>query len=428
MSRKDNNPDSILLRGARVVLPDAVAERADVLVEGGRIARILSGGEGRSGEDGSRPGAAARVYDLSGHTLYPGFIDLHIHGAVGVDAMEATAAQLGRVARFLAAHGVTGWLPTLVPAPEADYARAVTAIEELMREQGDAGGATPEGAGAETHEGEAGESGLGARALGVHYEGPFVNTAQCGALRTAYFRVFGGAASLEGLPVLARAGASHLITVAPEIEGGVELVRELRARGWIVSIGHTRADAATLEAARAAGASHMTHFFNAMLPLHHREPGPVGWGLVQDGVTCDVIADGVHCDPLLLLVALRCKTSRRLALISDAVAPAGLGDGAYRVWGEEIRVEGGRTQNARGSIAGSVITVLDAARRMLALGASPVDVARMAAHTPARVLGLEALCGSVETGKRADLVALDAQGRARLTLVGGRVAHEAPAR
>ncbi|MCA1612798.1 MAG: N-acetylglucosamine-6-phosphate deacetylase [Acidobacteria bacterium] len=398
MSRQDNHPDPVLLRAARVVLPGEVWEGASVLAEGGRVARIFKDGE-------SLPDGRARVHDLPGHTLYPGFIDLHIHGAAGVDTMEATAAELGRVARFLAAHGVTGWLPTLVPAPDEDYARAVAAIDGLT-------GAPAQGAG-------------GARALGVHYEGPFVNTAQCGALRTAYFRVFRGAASLEGLPRLARAGAAHMITVAPEIEGGIELVAELKARGWIVSLGHTRADAATLDAARAAGATHMTHFFNAMRQLHHRDPGPVGWGLASDAVTCDVIADGVHCDPLLLRVALRCKTAARLALISDSVAPAGLGDGEFRVWGETITVEGGRTANARGSIAGSVITVLDAVRRMLALGASPVEVAAMAAHTPARVLGLADACGSIEPGKRADLVALDTEGRASLTLVGGRVAHGA---
>lgn len=400
MSRHDKHPDTILLRGARVVLPGGAAEGACVLVEAGRIARIFDDGESLS----HAVAAAARTYDLSSHTLYPGFIDLHIHGAVGVDTMEATAAQLGVVARFLAAHGVTGWLPTLVPAPDEDYARAVAAVEELMRAQ--RGGAD------------------GARALGVHYEGPFVNAAQCGALRTAHFRAFDGAASLDNLPVLAAAGAAHMITIAPEIDGGVALVGELKARGWIVSLGHTRADVATLDAAHAAGARHMTHFFNAMRPLHQRDPGPVGWGLAHDGVTCDVIADGVHCDPLLLRIALRCKTSARLALISDAVAPAGLGDGEFDVWGETITVAGGRTSNSRGSIAGSVITVLDAARRMLALGASPPQVAAMAAHTPARVLGLEETCGSIEAGKRADLVALDAAGRARLTLVGGRVAFE----
>ncbi len=396
MNRQANNSDPLLLRGARVVLSDAVWEGASVLVEAGLITRIF--------QDGEIPtGGPARIYDLAGHTLYPGFIDLHIHGAAGVDALAATGPELGRVANFLAAHGVTGWLPTLVPAPDADYARAVAAIDELMHSQR--------------------ETTDGARALGVHYEGPFVNTAQCGALRTAYFRVFDGARSLETLPVLASHGASHLITVAPEIEGGIELITELKARGWIVSIGHTRADVATLDAARAAGASHMTHFFNAMRPLHHRDPGPVGWGLVNDTVTCDVIADGVHCDPLLLRIALRCKSSLRLALISDAVAPAGLGDGEFSVWGETITVEGGRTSNARGSIAGSVITLLDAVLRMLALGASPVEVAAMASHTPARVLRIEETCGSIEAGKRADLVALDAAGRARLTLVGGREVH-----
>jgi N-acetylglucosamine-6-phosphate deacetylase len=138
-----------------------------------------------------------------------------------------------------------------------------------------------------------------------------------------------------------------------------------------------------------------------------------------------MIADGVHCDPLMLRLALRCKGASGLALISDAVSPAGLGDGDYEIWGERIAVEGGRTRNERGSIAGSVITMLDAARLMLSLGASPHEVALMAAGTPARLLGLGGELGSIEEGKRADLVALDAEGRARLTLVGGRVAFNA---
>jgi N-acetylglucosamine-6-phosphate deacetylase len=391
----------LLLRGARVVLPGGEADGASVLVERGRIARVLT-------EGGAADLPSARVFDLSGLTLYPGFIDLHIHGSVGVDTLAASADDLLRVARFLAAQGVTGWLPTLVPAPEDDYARAVSAIDELMSRQ----------RGGESSHGDA----PAARALGVHYEGPFVNESQCGALRTRYFRTYSGPRSLEGLPTLSAPRAAHMITVAPEIEGGVELVRELSARGWIVSVGHTRADARTLDAARGAGARHMTHFFNAMSPLHHRAPGPVGWGLTNDEVSCDVIADGVHCDPLMLCLALRCKSADRLALISDAVSPAGLGDGEYEIWGERITVEGGRTRNERGSIAGSVITMLDAARLMLSLGVSPHEVARMAAGVPARLLKLGAELGSIEAGKRADLVALDSQGRARLTLVGGRVA------
>lgn len=384
--------EKLLLKPARVVLPERVAEGASVLVEGGRITRVDEGVE-----------AGARIIDLAGLTLYPGFIDVHIHGAVGVDTLEASASDLHRVALFLAREGVTAWLPTLVPAPEEDYRRAVAAVDGLIRAQEELPAA--------------------ARAVGLHYEGPFVNERQCGALRTAYFKSFARGDELEGLPTLAFEGAAHMITLAPEVEGGVALVGELTRRGWVVSVGHTRADLETLEGARAAGARHMTHFLNAMSPLHHREPGPVGWGLLQDDVTVDLIADGVHSDPLMLRLVLRCKTADRVSLISDAVAPAGLGDGEYKVWGETITVESGRTRNERGSIAGSVISMLDAARKVRALGLSETELARVASLNPARLLRLDDACGSIEEGKRADLIALDAEGRVRLTLVGGRVAH-----
>src|SRR5712692_4201340 len=210
-----------------------------------------------------------------------------------------------------------------------------------------------------------------------------------------------------------------MMTLAPEVQGVIELIKELRQRGWIVSIGHTRASPDVLDHALAAGARHMTHFMNAMPPLHHRAPGPVGWGLLHDDVTCDMIADGVHIDPLMLKLILRTKTAERISLISDAIAAAGLGDGDYEVWGERISVKNGRTQNARGSIAGSVITMLDAVRMMLSLGASEVEVARMASTNPARLLGIDRDCGSIEEGKRADLVALDQEGNVRFTTVGG---------
>lgn len=389
---------NLLLRRARLVLPRETVEGVSLLVKGGRISRLLPAGE-PAGE------CDAREIDLEGLTVFPGFIDAHIHGSVGVDAMEASAEELHRVARFLASQGVTAWLPTLVPAPLEDYRRAVESIGELMRTQDE-------------------RTAAAARAVGLHYEGPFVNERQCGALRTAYFRNFDDASRLDELPVLDGEGAAHMMTLAPEVEGGVELVSELVRRGWVVSIGHTRADVEVLERARASGARHMTHFFNAMLPLGHRAPGPVGWGLLEDDVTVDVIADGIHSDPLALRLVLRCKTAARVSLISDAVAPAGLGDGEYRVWGETIAVKDGRTSNERGSIAGSVISMLDAARTVASLGLTETDVARVVSANPARLLGLDAECGSIEEGKRADLTALDSEGRVHLTLVGGRVAYE----
>jgi N-acetylglucosamine-6-phosphate deacetylase len=387
------------LRGARLVLPDSIVERGQLHIEHGRISNLSTADEHFSASP------STTVLDLDGLTLFPGFIDIHIHGAIGVDTMEATTEDLRRVAQFLARHGVTAWLPTLVPAPVEDYAGAARAVEQLMREQDE----YPDAA---------------ARALGLHYEGPFINSAQCGALRPPYFRTFRDASDLDALATINLDGARHLTTVAPEIEGGVDLVRELTKRGWIVSIGHTRATVDILDRARAAGAQHMTHFLNAMSPLHHRAPGPIGWGLLHDDVTCDVIADGIHSDTLMLRLVLRCKTAQRVALISDAVAPTGMGDGDYRVWGETITVKDGRTSNARGSIAGSVITMNDAVRMMHTLGASPQDVARMAATNPARLLGIADLCGTIEEGKRADLVALDDEGKVQLTLVGGRVAFQ----
>jgi N-acetylglucosamine-6-phosphate deacetylase len=224
--------------------------------------------------------------------------------------------------------------------------------------------------------------------------------------------------------MLSDARARHMTTMAPEIAGGVELVRELTRRGWIVSLGHTRADFEVMDEALAAGARHMTHFMNAMTPLHHRAPGPIGWGLSRDEVTCDFIADGVHLDREMLRLLLKLKSSDRLSLISDAVAAAGMGDGDFEIWGETITVKDGRTANARGSIAGSVITMLDAVRMMLSLGGSEVEVARMAASNPARLLGIEQECGSIEEGKRADLVALDREGQVVLTLVGGKIVFD----
>ena len=405
--------ESTLLQGARLVLADRVVDRASLLVADGRIQAIYDIGE-------AIPHRSTHTLDLTGLTLFPGFIDIHIHGAVGIDTMEADADDLHRVAEFLARNGVTAWLPTLVPARIDQYEHAVRAIKDLMRDQESR--FAPAALNADqTSARPAGQ----ARALGLHYEGPFINSAQCGALRPEHFRTFKNVADLDDLPGAGNLNAVRMMTLAPEIDGGIELVGELKKRGWIISLGHTRATPKVLDKARDAGAHHMTHFMNAMSPLHQRAPGPVGWGLLNDDVSLDVIADGVHVDPLMLKVLIRCKTPARLALISDAVAAAGLGDGAYKIWGEKISVKDGRTQNTRGSIAGSVITMLDAVRMMLSLGSSESDVARMASLNPARLLGIEQDCGSIEEGKRADLVALDDKGKVQLTLVGGRVAFNA---
>jgi len=393
-----NQPASILLRNARIVLADRSIATASLLIDNGRISGVSDSTEVAPGTES--------VIDLTGLTLFPGFIDVHIHGAVGVDTMDATSESLHQLAAFLASKGITGWVPTLVPGDVSQYEAATKAIAHLISEQRSA------------------LRSPAARALGVHYEGPFVNSRQCGALHREHFRTFSSAADLNALPTINDPQAVHMTTVAPEIDGGIQLIDELTKRGWIVSLGHTRADVDTLELALAAGARHMTHFMNAMAPLHHRSPGPVGWGLMNDGVTCDLIADGIHLNPAIVKLILRNKTPERVSLISDAIAAAGRGDGEYEIWGETITVKNGRTQNAQGSIAGSVITMLDAVRLMLSLGFSEQQVSQMSSVNPARLLRIDADCGSIEAGKRADLVALDDKGEVRLAIVSGQVAFQ----
>ena len=334
------------ITNARLVLPDRVVEESSLLIEGGRIKQIAFDSV-RSGE-----------FDAEGATVFPGFIDVHIHGAVGVDTMNATPAGLGKVSRFLAQNGVTSWLPTLVPGSEDEYSQAIQSITRVMEE--DPGGA---------------------RVVGVHYEGPFVNLEQCGALHREHFRTYEQKNELSNLPRL-RAGRM-MTTLAPEIAGGIELIRELEREGWVISIGHTRAGIERLNEACEAGARHMTHFMNAMAPLHHRNPGPIAWGLSRDDVTFDIVADGMHLDKFVLKLLLKLKGAKGMTLISDAIAAAGEGDGEYQVWGETISVENGRTSNVHGSIAGSVISVLDAFRLMRSLGASDIELAHMASTNPA---------------------------------------------
>jgi N-acetylglucosamine-6-phosphate deacetylase len=359
---------TLLLKNANVVLPDREAKNASIFIADGKIASFETV-------------SADEEIDLAGTTVLPGFIDVHIHGAVGVDVMEAKPRGLREVSNYLASQGVTSWLPTLVPGSDENYANVAAVVSECLHDR------------------------EGARVLGLHYEGPFVNTAQCGALHTEYFKTYSAPSDLDSLPV--PENAVHMITMAPEVVGGVELVRELTRRGWVISIGHTRAGLEVLDQACDAGARHMTHFMNAMAPLHHRSPGPIAWGLSRDDVTVDLIADGIHLDPYMLRLLLKIKGVNRISLISDAIAAAGKGDGDYEIWGETISVKDGRTANAKGSIAGSVISMLDAVRLLHSLGTSYVDLARMASLNPARLLGIDADCGSIEVGKRADLIAVD---------------------
>jgi N-acetylglucosamine-6-phosphate deacetylase len=373
----------VLLHNARVVLPREIIH-GGIVARNGRIAEVFT--------QAARPAGfgSEQSIDACERYLAPGFIDIHIHGSAGVDVQDTDEDGLAVVGRFLLSKGVTGYFPTFVPADSELVAAALGKINSYVENTGD--------------------TRQGARILGVHFEGPYVSTKRCGALHTEHFRTYDGDPRSVGL--FAGRGANRLMTIAPEVDGSLELIRELTGRGVRCFIGHTIADPETLDRAVKAGARHMTHFPNALEPLHHRKPGAVAWGLVRQDITMDCIADFEHIDQLMLRLIYHAKGPERMSLISDAIKPAGLGDGVYEVWGDRINVTAGRTSLAGDeatpiemrTIAGSVITIDQCVRNMASVGVPLCGAVHMATLGPARAAGVDADYGSIEVGKRADLI------------------------
>lgn len=388
----------VLLHNGMVILESGV-ERGGALARDGRIALAFK-------EDDAPAGLSRdETIDLAGGYLAPGLIDIHIHGSAGVDLMKTDEVGLSRLSEFLIGEGITGYFATLAPTDDSGYRTALALIESYLQR--------PELAANK------------ARILGVHFEGPFVNRNRCGALNPRYFKTYDkGPRTIEPFAI-----NGALMTLAPEIDGGIALIRDLAARGVRVFIGHSQADPETLDLAVAAGAHHITHFPNALDPLHHRKPGAVGWGLIRNDVTVDCIADFHHVHPLTLNLILKVKGAHRTALISDAIPPTGLGDGEYQIWGDTITVQGGRTSlnrdQASDTLAGSVITLRDAVRNLVSLGVPLGDVAHMASLVPARAAGVAAQFGSIHVGKSADLVCMSEDVEVRLVLLEGCVTLDA---
>jgi N-acetylglucosamine-6-phosphate deacetylase len=384
--------NTLLLKNADVILPNEFLEKCNIQIESGIIKEISN-----------KDLIADEIIDLKNSKLFSGFTDIHNHGAVGFDVNESDTNDLIEIAKFLAAKGVTAWLPTLVPDSFDNYQKVINAIDKLMEIQTD----LPI-----------------AKCLGVHYEGVFANEKMCGALRPQFFKSFKNGDEISELPKLKK--GIHFTTLAPEVENGLELIKELTNQNWIVSIGHTKADFQTLEKAFENGAKHLTHFFNAMTGLHHRDLGVVGWALTNEIVTFDIIADGIHVNPRMLKFAVENKSTDKVSLISDSIAPTGLGDGDFEIWGEKISVINGKTQNEKGSIAGSAITMIDAFQMMLSLGFSEIEVSKMASLNPAKLLGIDKDYGSIEIGKRADLVVIDENGNVKIVFINGTQAASLP--
>lgn len=374
----------LAIHQARIYTPERVIENGTMLVEGGRIVAV-----GAAAEVGVPSGAT--VVDAAGLELVPGFIDLQFNGAFGLDFTE-NPETIWEVAARLPQYGCTSFLPTIITSPleTVDFAISV------MRRGAPAGY-------------------RGTRSLGLHLEGPFLNPQKKGAHNPAHMRP----PVLDDVRHWTPENGVALVTLAPEQPGASEMIRELSSRGIVVSCGHSMATYEETLAAFDAGATYGTHLFNAMPPLHHREPGLPGALLTDPRPVVGVIADRVHVHPAPVRIAFYAVGPDRLNLVTDAMAALGMAPGIYRLGDFDVDVTQGFAQLRDGTLAGCIMPIDEALRSLHDLaGCSWADALKTVTSTPARLLGRDDL-GALAPGKTADFVLLSAEHEVVATYIDG---------
>ena len=386
----------LFISGARVVTPGRDLGVIAVRAEAGRIVAV--------GAD-VQPAAGDRVVDASGLTLLPGFVDIHSHGRGGADFCDATDEAFSKIGTGKLADGVTSFLATGLTRPEEELAEMCRCTERYKA------------------------SGEGATCLGVHLEGPFFNGDMAGAQNPAYLRN----PDAQFVKRLNAVSPVKKVSLAPELEGAEECIKELVAEGIVASGGHSSADYETFERARKAGMTHLTHFCNAMMPIHHLRPTMVTGGLLADDVFVEIITDGVHLsDPMIALIA-KAKGPDRLMVITDAMCAAGEPDGIYSLGGLRVRVEKGRATLADvpydpkavvSNVAGSVALYPDCFRRFVRVTGWPLEeCVKATGFNQCRSMGI-ADRGEIAVGQFADMVLVDDDFVPLKTIVGGVVKFE----
>ena len=375
-----NSPIAVV-RSQRIVTPAGMTA-GEVTIQDGRISAVATG----------TTTPAVDAIELGEKWLVPGYIDMHVHGGGGAQCNTADPDEVAGVARFHAQHGTTGLLATTVAAPVEELTMAVGAIARCVE-------AVP-------------------IVLGAHLEGPFLSPARPGAMNPSTF-IVPDPAILEQL-LTASHGTVRMMTLAPELTGALELIRELKNNRVVASLGHSDASYSAASAAAAAGANAATHLFNGMRPFHHREPGIAALHRLPE-VSYELICDGVHVDQVALKLVYRAKGERGVRLVTDAIEAAGMPDGRYRLGEAAVEVRDGVATLAGGeSIAGSTLTMDVAVRNAVRfLNISVPEAVTLASVNPARLLGLADRKGAVAVGMDADLAVLDDDLLCVGTMVGG---------
>jgi N-acetylglucosamine-6-phosphate deacetylase len=387
---------------SRIFTPQEQLADSVILTENGRITAI-------GHRDEVKIPSGAIDYVAAGMTVVPGFVDVHIHGAGGHDVMEATPAALDCITSTVARYGTTSILATTVTASVDETCRSLQGIAEYIRAHEKRENIEPNVepnvvTDAEQRNPAQGAPDLAAEILGIHLEGPFISKARRGVHPPDAI----ARPSVEILEKFRAAsdGLIRIITIAPEIPGALDLIRYAVSNGIVASIGHTDANFEQTQAAIQAGARHSVHFYNAMRPFSHRDPGVIGAILTEPDVTAEVIADGIHVAGPAIQVLLGTKGFDTVLLASDATAATGMPDGNFRLGNFEVIVKDGVCRNAEGKLAGSTLTLDRALRYIVALGVPLVDAVRMATILPARRISLAGKKGILAVGADADLVVL----------------------
>ncbi|MBI4460602.1 MAG: N-acetylglucosamine-6-phosphate deacetylase [Acidobacteria bacterium] len=392
----------LALTAETIFTPLEIIEDGVVVIEDRRIRSV-----GSRREIAIPPGA--RSLDLGNRILAPGFVDVHIHGAAGHDVMEATPEALRAVAAFLARHGATCFVPTTLTAPLPVLLRSLQALGEAIRSWKDGT--------------DSARLPL-AEPVGIHLEGPFLSAERRGVHPSEHLQKPSLALLSQFLE--AAGGALRILTLAPELEGALELQASASQNGVQVALGHSNATYEEAQRAIDAGARHAVHTFNAMRPFVHRDPGILGAVLTDDRIMAEVIADGVHVSAPALRLLVRAKGVSNILLATDGISATGGNPGRYRLGDVGVSLQPDPQtgtlvcRNPEGKLAGSVLTLDQAVRNMASLaGISLCEAVRMATWNPARLLGLETRKGCLRPGADADLVVLEPNGTVTGTMARG---------
>lgn len=363
------------------IFADGRFVRGGFSVENGRFANVL--------ED--VPGPAE---DLDGALVIPGLVDIHVHGCAGADFSDGDYAGLVRMARYLARRGVTSFAPASMTLPYDALDKAFHAAARLRRE----------------------DLADGARLMGIQMEGPFLSREKRGSQNPAYLRLPDWDRFLRLYD--AAEGLLRIVDVAPELPGAVEFTRRASEK-CRVSVAHTAAGYDQAAAVFDAGATHLTHLFNAMSGIHHRHPGPIGAASERENVTAELICDGIHVHPSAVRMAFRLFPGR-ICLISDALRCCGMADGSYSLGGQEILLSGGVARLTGGAIAGSAADLYQCMRRAVSFGIPREQAVWAATALPARVIGRESETGAIADGRAADFVICGGELEPEAVYLGGK--------